>query len=173
MELSQEAPQAVVDLPQPADHSLADAIKDTLLRLRPSALADTEQIDQAARDQADAVMALLIEGGHVIPGAPPAMQILRDAQSFAERLTLSNLACRILNMLAFSNVQTPETKPARQWIDDYLEGRNHGPIGQPMLWPGRLPGMASLLRDWGFMPTIAVPGQPSYVARNVAPPTKQ
>jgi hypothetical protein len=155
------------------DVALADEIRDVLLNLRPHAPADVERIDQACRDQADAVMALLVERGHVLPGAPPAQRILDDAKQFAMQLTLSNLALRVLNMLAFSNIQTPESKPARQWIDDYLEGRNHGPVGKPMLWPGKMPGMASLLRDWGFVPTIAAPGQPSYVARAMPNPTVQ
>jgi hypothetical protein len=175
MELSQDAPQ-------PADHSLRDAIVSELLRLRPNLIAMRtsattggleEVVDQACRDQADAVVQLLIETGHVIPGAPPAEQILADAKSFAARLTLSNLALRILNMLAWSNVETPESKPARRWLEDYLEGKNHGPVGQPMLWPGKLPGLCHLLREWGFMPTIAQPGQASYVARAVQAPRVQ
>lgn len=120
--------------------------------------------------QAAAVMDLLNQRGHVLPGCPPAQRILDDAKSFAERLTLTMLALRILNMLAWMKVETPETKPARQWLDDYLEGRNHGPAGQPMLWPARLPGMAALLRDWGFMPT---PTMPPYVARALPNPTMQ
>jgi hypothetical protein len=118
-----------------------------------------------AFDTADLVVQLLVEQGHVLPGAPPAQRIFDDAKRFHDQLTLTALALRILNMLAFNNVQTPETKPARKWIDDYLTGTHHGPAGQPMLWPGRLPGMAAMLRDWGFVPTIALPGQASYVAR--------
>lgn len=112
--------------------------------------------------QAAAVMDLLTQRGHVLPGVPPAKTILADAQSFAARLIMSNLALRILNMLAYMKVETPETDPARRWLDDYLEGRNHGPAGCPMLWPARLPAMAALLRDWGFIPT---PTMPPYVAR--------
>lgn len=126
-----------------------------------------------AYDTADAIVLLLESLGHVLPGAPPAQRIFNDAKRFHDQLTLTALALRILNMLAFNNVQTPETKPARKWIDDYLQGVNHGPAGQPMLWPGRLPGMAAMLRDWGFVPTIALPGQPSYVARAQPNPTVQ
>ena len=169
MELSQEAQQG--QLSQPADHTLHEAIKDLLLLKRPAVGMTAEDIDQATRDQADAVMDLLTNTGHYLPGCPPAALILRDAKSFAERLTLSNLALRILNMLAWAAIETPESKPARKFIDDYLEGRNHGPVGHPMLWPGQLPGLAQLLRDWGFAPTVALPGQPSYVARNIAPVT--
>jgi hypothetical protein len=108
--------------------------------------------------------------GHYLPGAPPAQQILEDAKSFAERLTLTTLALRILNMLAWEAIQTPESKPARRWLDDYLEGKNHGPVGHPMLWPARLPGLAHLLTEWGFQPT---PTRPAFVARVLPNPTVQ
>lgn len=124
----------------------------------------TGRADEAA---ADAVMQLLHDRGHYLPGCPPAATILADAKQFAERLTLSNLALRLLNMLAWSTVQTPETKPARKWLDDYLEGKNHGPVGKPMLWPGRMPGIAHLLREWGFEPT---PTMPPYVTRSLPKP---
>lgn len=117
--------------------------------------------------QAAAVMDLLNQRGHVLPGCPPAQRILEDAKSFAERLTLSNLALRILNMLAWSTIQTPESKPARRWIEDYIEGKNHGPVGNPMLWPLSMPGMCSLLGEWGFVPT---PTMPPYVARALPNP---
>jgi hypothetical protein len=117
--------------------------------------------------QADAVMDLLVQRGHYLPGAPCAQVILDDAKSFAERLTITTLALRLLNMLAFANVQTPETKGARRWLDDYLEGKNHGPAGKPMLWPLRLPGICSLLREWGFEPT---PTMPPWVARSLPNP---
>lgn len=149
---------------------LIDEITDTLLRLRPSALAEGEQIDQACRDQAEAVMQLLMDRGHYLPGAPPAQRILDDAKSFAERLVLSNLTARIIAMLYTTAIETPESKPAKRWIDDYLEGKNHGPIGKPMLWPARLPGMAHLLRQWGFEPT---PTMPPFVARSLPNPTPQ
>lgn len=145
------------ETPQPAD-DLSGAIRLVLF--------DGLASDECSAELGDRVMQMLMERGHYLPGRPPAAVILEDAQSFAERLTLSNLALRILNMLAWSNMQTPETKPARKWLDDYLEGKNHGPVGNPMLWPTQLPGMAAMLRDWGFMPT---PTQPAYVARDVAP----
>lgn len=119
---------------------------------------------------ADAIMQLLMDRGHCLPGCPPAAVILEDAKQFAERLTLSNLALRLLNMLAWSNVQTPETVPARKWLEDYLEGRNHGPVGKPMLWPARLPGLCHLLTEWGFE---ATPTMPPYVCRSLPSPTMQ
>jgi hypothetical protein len=118
-----------------------------------------------AFDTADVIMNLLTERGHVVPGVPPLLKVLADFKVTHDRLTLTMLALRTLNMLTFTEVRTPESKPARQFIDDYLLGKNHGPAGEPMLWPGRLPGLASLFREWGFMPTIAFPGQPSFVAR--------
>lgn len=162
MELSQEPARQDYSLPATEIEGLRDAIK----RLLGEGTAPDETMTER-------IMSHLVETGHVVPGAPPASHILRDAQSFAERLTLSNLALRILNMLAFSSITTPETAGARRWIDDYLEGRNHGPVGHPMLWPGGLPGMAKLLGDWGFKPTIAVPGSPSFVARALDPVTQQ
>ena len=117
--------------------------------------------------QAAAVMDLLNQRGHVMPGCPEAKTILADARSFAERLVMSNLAARLLNMLAWSAVETPETKPARQWLDDYFEGKNHGPIGCPMIWPLRMPGICALLRQWGFQPTQTMP---PFVARAVPQP---
>ena len=158
MELSQEPQEAT----QPAQPSLRDQILEVLLATRPVARGGDEEADQACRDQADAVTHLLNELGHYLPGRPPAAVILDDAKQFAERLTLAQLALRILNMLAWSQLQTPETKPARKWLDDYLEGKNHGPVGKPMLWPHQLPGMAQMLRDWGFEPT---PTKPAFVAR--------
>lgn len=179
-ELMQDAPAT----PAPAE-PLETTIARVLFEARNNAEYD---FDRAASDaagegeaqlleicdqEAGAITLVLQSLGHVLPGAPPAQQILEDAKSFAARLTLSNLALRILNMLAWSNVQTPESKPARRWLEDYLEGRNHGPVGHPMLWPGKLPGLASLLRQWGFVPTIAAPGQASYVARAMPNPTPQ
>lgn len=128
--------------------------------------------------QADAVMDLLTQRGHVLPGCPPAATILSDARSFAERLVMSNLAARLLNMLAWSEIETPETKPARQWLDDYFEGKNHGPIGCPMIWPLRMPGICALLRQWGYQPTQTMPPMvaravPNPLASAPAPGTDQ
>lgn len=164
MDISQESAPAT---PAP-EKPLHEEIAATLLAQATGTAGPGEEA--MARQQAGAVMQLLQDRGHYLPGAPPAQQILEDAKSFAERLVLSNLALRILNMLAWAKIETPETKPARQWIDDYLEGRNHGPVGKPMLWPARLPGMAHLLRSWGFEPT---PTMPPFVARSLPNPTPQ
>jgi hypothetical protein len=159
MELSQDAPATPA-----AEKPLAEEIRDVLAKLRP-----TDHVNVEKRC-VDGIMQLLMDRGHYLPGAPPAQQILEDAKSFAERLTLTTLALRILNMLAWEAIQTPESKPARRWLDDYLEGKNHGPVGHPMLWPARLPGLAHLLTEWGFQPT---PTRPAFVARVLPNPTVQ
>lgn len=161
MELSQESAPAT---PAPGK-SLKDEIKEALM----AHWSNVSHEDAAAG--ANMVLQLLMDRGHVLPGAPPAQQIMEDAKSFAFRLTLSNLTVRIIAMLYTTGVETPESKPAKRWIGDYLDGKNHGPVGHPMLWPGKLPGMCSLLRDWGYVPTIALPGQPSYVAKPLPNPT--
>lgn len=160
MELMQEPTQ-----PAPAV-SLYDQVAETLLALRPAVGADLEQIDQATRDQAQAIMHLLNEEGHYMPGCPPARQILEDAKSFAFQLMITMLALRVLNMLANETIATPESKGATKFINDYIEGKNHGPAGKPMLWPKTLPGLAHLFRQWGYRPTDTTP---AFVARGGGP----
>src|SRR3546814_16610131 len=93
-----------------------------------------------SRTAADAIMEILNERGHYLPGAPCAQIILDDAKSLADRLTIHTLALRLLNMLAFAHVQTPETTGARKWLDDHLEGQHPGPGGTPERGPARRPG---------------------------------
>lgn len=162
------APTPVADPPIPP---LIDEIRHACADPGNFPTADNAKGDRSQpKWQADAVMDLLVQRGHYLPGAPCAQIILDDAKSFAERLTITTLALRLLNMLAWANVETPESKPARKWLDDYLEGRNHGPAGKPMLWPVRLPGICALMRDWGFEPT---PTMPPWVARSLPNPTMQ
>lgn len=116
---------------------------------------------KAAQVTANAVMHLLSEEGHFMPGTPPARQILRDAQQFAGQYMLAVLCVRLLRMLD-TRIETPETKGMRRWLEDYLDGKNHGPIGKPMLWPSGLPGLAAQMREWGYQPT---PTRPPYVTR--------
>lgn len=118
---------------------------------------------------ADAIMHLLNERGHYLPGCPPAAQILKDAQQFAGQLQLAMLCVRLLRMVN-TGIITPESKPMERWLNDYIDGRNHGPIGKPMFWPQNLPGLAHQLREWGFQPT---PTKPPFVARRVEQPTIQ
>lgn len=118
-----------------------------------------------AKVATDAIMHLLNERGHYLPGCPPAAQILQDAQQFAGQFMLSLLAVRLLRMLN-TKIVTPETKGMERWLNDYIDGKNHGPIGKPMFWPSGLPGLADQLRKWGYMPT---PTNPPYVARQTAP----
>lgn len=117
----------------------------------------------------DSIMHLLNERGHYLPGCPPAAQILNDAQQFAGQLQLAMLCVRLLRMVN-TGIITPESKPLERWLNDYIDGRNHGPIGKPMFWPQNLPGLAHQLREWGFQPT---PTKPPFVARRVEQPTIQ
>lgn len=134
---------------------LREEIRDVLAALRP-----IDHVDVEARC-VDGIMHLLNERGHYLPGCPPAAQILKDAQQFAGQLQLAMLVVRLLRMLN-TRIVTPETKGLEKWLNDYMDGRNHGPVGKPMLWPGGLPGLADQLRQWGYQPT---PTRPAFVAR--------
>lgn len=160
--LAGETPQTVS-----APSSLADLITDVLMPGRPSAGACDEEIDQDTRDQAEAVAKWLLEQGHVVPGAPPAQTIIKDAQSFAAQLSLALLTIRLLRV-AYSPIKTPESKGMERWLNDYVDGRNHGPVGKPMLWPSNLAGLCEQLREWGFQPTAS---RPAFVARRPNKPT--
>lgn len=113
--------------------------------------------------QRNAVMTLLVELGWIIPGAPPAYQILADAREFSDELVLTKLVARFFRVLILGGVIVPETPAAMDWLRDYIDGnqRVHGPLGKPMIWPGRLPSICQLLREWGFQPT---PTDPQYVS---------
>lgn len=117
-------------------------------------------------DFADAIIELMQNEGHIIPDGPHAEQLMHDCRQFAEELILTKLACRLLRMTAASGLITPETKGMERWLNDYIDGRHHGPLGKAMFWPSGLPGLAGQLREWGFVPT---PGKPPYVAKAPAP----
>ena len=130
---------------------LRDEIRDLLIATE---MQRPEQI-------ADALTHLLNERGHYLPGCPPAAQILQDAQQFAGQFMLAMLCVRLLRMLN-TRIVTPETKGMERWLNDYIDGKNHGPVGKPMFWPGGLPGLAQQLRQWGYAPTDT---RPQFVAR--------
>lgn len=132
----------------------APALRDEILELLTTVQGDYPL-------WADAIIHLLNERGHYLPGCPPAAQILKDAEQFAGQLMLSNLCVRLLRMLG-TKIVTPETKPMERWLNDYIDGRNHGPLGKPMFWPQNLPGLCQQLRDWGFAPTAT---HPPFVSR--------
>jgi hypothetical protein len=132
---------------------LRDEIRDTI--------ASFEDWSHGPDQAADAILHLLNERGHYLPGAPPAEQILADAQQFAGQLSLALLVVRLLRALE-SPIWTAERKPISLWLNEYIDGKNHGPVGKPMFWPSGLPGLASQLRQWGFQPTAT---HPPYVAR--------
>lgn len=148
---------------------LAEEIRDLIMATAPPSLAEGEKRDALLRQQADAIMHLLNERGHYLPGCPPAAQILKDAEQFAGQFMLSMLCVRLLRMLN-TRIVTQETKPMERWLNDYIDGKNHGPIGKPMFWPQNLPGLAQQLRQWGYAPTET---RPSFVARAVQRPTIQ
>lgn len=149
--------------------SLRAEIFELICQTTPPALAEGEQRDKLLGQQADAIMHLLNERGHYLPGCPPAAQILKDAEQFAGQFMLSMLCVRLLRMLN-TRIVTPETKGMERWLNDYIDGKNHGPVGKPMFWPGGLPGLAQQLRQWGYAPTDT---RPQFVARAVQQPTIQ
>lgn len=129
-------------------------------------ISQTTPLDvTASKATADAIMHLLNERGHYLPGCPPAAQILKDAQQFAGQLSLAMLVIRLLRILD-TKIETPESKGTRRWLLEYIDGKNHGPVGRPMLWPSGLKGLAGMLREWGYQPT---PTNPPFVARRPEP----
>lgn len=96
---------------------------------------------------------------------PPSPQIARDAQHFAERVILAELAVRLFRTLVLGNFVVAESPAAMTWLKDWIDGtlEGHGPLGGPMIWPEKLPFVVGLLRQWGFQPT---PTLPPYVTRN-------
>ncbi len=111
----------------------------------------------------DAVMALLRNDGWIKDGVPPVVQVLADGQQFSDELVLTKLVARFFRVLILGGIVIVETPAAMEWLKDYIDGthRVHGPLGKPMIWPGRLPSIVQLLRDWGFQPTAT---NPQYVS---------
>lgn len=96
---------------------------------------------------------------------PPVTQVAKDAQHFAERVILAELAVRMFRILVLGNFVHEESPKAMQWLKDWVDGtmEGHGPMGSgPMRWPDQLPFVAGLLRQLGFQPT---PSMPPYVMR--------
>lgn len=155
------------DAPEAKAPPLRDEIEELLASLSPSERGDGDPA--ACKVMADSIMHLLNERGHYLPGCPPAAQILKDAEQFAGQFMLSMLCVRLLRMLN-TRIVTPETKPMERWLTDYIDGKNHGPIGKPMFWPQNLPGLAQQLRQWGYAPTET---RPPFVARARQEPTIQ
>jgi hypothetical protein len=114
-------------------------------------------------EEAAAVIAVLIRDGWVIPGCPPAKQILSDARQLHEEVVLTKLVARFMRVMILGAVIIPETIATMNWLRDYIDGthRAHGPLGRPMIWPDRLPTVQQMLREWGFQPT---PTHPPYVS---------
>jgi hypothetical protein len=111
----------------------------------------------------DSVVAVLTEGGWIMEGVPPVQQVLAQAEAYSDELILTKLVARFFRVMILGALIIPETPQAMDWLRDYIDGihKVHGPLGKPMLWPGRLPAICSLLRDWGFQPT---PTNPQFVS---------
>jgi hypothetical protein len=153
--MNEHAPAEQATPPEPLDQLLLRTLK----------VEENEPLSASV----EALMSTLAEAGYIVPGGPPARQILADAQQFAERVILSELAVRLLRTLVLGNIIHPETPTALDWLKDWIDGtlEGHGPIGKPMIWPDRLPFIAGLMRQWGFQPT---PSIPPYVTRQPQPP---
>ena len=101
---------------------------------------------------------------------PPVTQVAKDAQHFAERLILAELAVRLFRVLVLGNIVITDSPAAMDWLRDWIDGtyEGHGPMGSgPMVWPENLTVVCGLLRQWGFQPT---PTMPAYVARRPVGP---
>lgn len=111
----------------------------------------------------NAVIAVLREDGWIKDGVPPVVQVLADARQFSDELVLTKLVARFFRVMILGGLIIPETPQAMDWLRDYIDGVHsvHGPLGKPMLWPGRLPAVCDLLRGWGFQPT---PTNPQFVS---------
>lgn len=157
-----EALPPPAEQPQPLDALIRMAIADPgNFPVAGNARGDRRTIDW----QTEAVMNVLHGGGWVLHGTPPASRLLADAQHFAERVILAELAVRLFRVLVLGNVILEDTPKAMDWLRDWIDGNleGHGPIGKPMIWPSLLPSVQVLLRQWGFMPTPTIP---PYVTRN-------
>lgn len=113
--------------------------------------------------QARAAEQVLTEDGWIVPGVPGVRQVLADAQQSSDALVLTKLVIRFFRVMILGAVVIPETPAAMDWLRDYIDGTHkvHGPLGKPMIWPGRLNSICQLLREWGFQPT---PTNPQYVS---------
>lgn len=109
------------------------------------------------------IVRLLVDNGIVMHGVPPVQQVLADARQYSDELVLTKLVIRFFRVMILGAVIIPETPAAMDWLRDYIDGTHkvHGPLGKPMIWPGRLPQICDLLRGWGFQPT---PTNPQYVS---------
>lgn len=122
---------------------------------------------------ADAMEAYASEPENAPATAPPADAYqgppTAAAGHFAQRVILSELACRLFRTLVLGNIIIADSPAAMDWLRDWIDGNleGHGPMGSgPMIWPERLPAVCTLLRGWGFQPT---PTLPPYVTRQPQP----
>lgn len=114
---------------------------------------------------AEQTAAALIREGLVVDGAPSARMILLDAQTFAERTILAELAVRLFRFFILGSIVLPDTPAVMDWLKSYIDGSpDQGPLGAgPMLWPVMCPSADNILRRWGFE---ATPGPVPYVIKS-------
>lgn len=154
------------DTPAPAPEAMTADLTAMLLRAitDPGDVVGVKFSDDRVIDwQVLAVRTVLREGGWIMDGVPPVRQVLADARQYSDELVLTKLVARFFRLMVLGAVIIPETPAAMDWLRDYIDGthRVHGPLGKPMIWPGRLPAIEQLLRGWGFQPT---PTTPQYVS---------
>lgn len=115
-------------------------------------------------DLAEQTAAALARHGFIVEGAPTARRILADAQTFAERTILAELAVRLFRFFVLGSIVLPDTPAVMDWLKSYIDGSpDQGPLGAgPMLWPVMCPSADRVLRQWGFE---ATPGPIPYVIK--------
>lgn len=100
---------------------------------------------------------------------PPTPQMFADVRSYAERLVLTELVCRLFRFYILGGVVTPDTPLVMDWLKSYMDGTGHGPLGHPLRWPRMCPSAISILQRWGYEPT---PGDPPFVAKSASGPQR-
>lgn len=147
----------VIDLVKPSDRMItSESLTDFLM----DAAHGPDLPPLMARQTA----AALIRNGLVVEGAPSARRILSDAQTFAERTILAELAVRLFRFFVLGSIVLPDTPAVMDWLKSYIDGSpDQGPLGAgPMLWPVMCPSADRVLRDWGFE---ATPGPIPFVIK--------
>lgn len=98
---------------------------------------------------------------------PPSPALAADLNVLIGRSQLLEIAVRLFRFHVLSGLVTAEGPAFSRWLRDWIDGKNHGPLGGAMLWPLGLTNTARLLREWGFEPVQDGPHR--YVARAPKP----
>lgn len=148
-----ESPTPILDLPP-------EPLTLTTLSLYSNRTGGVVAFSRPVTPEEEAAMRVL----PCSPGLADDLDILLD------RAQLLEIAVRLWRHFEAGGIITSETATFKIWLRDWVDGRNHGPLGCAMLWPTGMPQTAALLREWGFGP--ASDGQASYVRRILAPQTE-